>query len=153
MSALIILPRMGETMESGRVTAWLKKPGDNFQRGETIAEIETDKVTVEMPALDSGTLVEILVPEGAEVVVGAPLGRYDSAGASRATRAKRRGVNRGARVAGRVRASSARNLAGGRDIGSRAHVATAAGRDRCDGAPPRDAGCTAPRQSFWLGSF
>jgi pyruvate dehydrogenase E2 component (dihydrolipoamide acetyltransferase) len=85
MSALIILPRMGETMESGRVTAWLKKPGDNFQRGETIAEIETDKVTVEMPALDSGTLVEILVPEGAEVVVGAPLGRYDSAGASRAT--------------------------------------------------------------------
>ncbi len=79
MSGLITLPRMGETMESGRVTAWLKKPGDTFERGETIAEIETDKVTVEMPALDAGRLVEILVPEGGEVSVGATLGRYDAA--------------------------------------------------------------------------
>lgn len=80
MSALITMPRMGETMESGRVAAWLKKPGDVFERGETIAEIETDKVTVEMPALDSGRLVEILAPEGTEIAVGAPLGRYDSGG-------------------------------------------------------------------------
>ena len=80
MSGLITLPRMGETMESGRVTAWLKKPGDTFERGETIAEIETDKVTVDMPALDAGRLVEILVPEGGEVSVGATLGRYDAAG-------------------------------------------------------------------------
>ena len=79
MSGLITLPRMGETMESGRVSAWLKKPGDTFERGETIAEIETDKVTVEMPALDAGRLTEILVPEGSEVAVGAPIGRYDAA--------------------------------------------------------------------------
>jgi pimeloyl-ACP methyl ester carboxylesterase len=85
MSALITMPRMGETMESGRVTAWLKKPGDTFQRGETIAEIETDKVTVEMPALDSGRLTEILAPEGAEVAVGEPLGRYESADPARTT--------------------------------------------------------------------
>lgn len=68
---------MGETMEVGRVVAWLKKPGEAFERGETIAEIETDKVTVEMPALDAGRLIEILAPEGAEVAVGEPLGRYD----------------------------------------------------------------------------
>ena len=81
MSALLTMPRMGETMETGRIAVWLKKPGDSFERGETILEIETDKVTVEMPALDSGRLTEILAPEGAEIAVGAPLGRYDAAGA------------------------------------------------------------------------
>ena len=84
MSGLITMPRMGETMESGRVSAWLKKPGDSFERGETIMEIETDKVTVDMPALDAGRLTEILVSEGGEVAVGEPLGRYDAAGAARA---------------------------------------------------------------------
>lgn len=78
MSALITMPRMGETMESGRITAWLKQPGDRFERGEILLEIETDKVTVEMPALDSGRLVEILAAEGAEIAVGAPIGRYDA---------------------------------------------------------------------------
>ena len=81
MSALLTMPRMGETMESGRIAVWLKKPGDSFERGETILEIETDKVTVEMPALDSGRLTEIIAPEGAEIAVGAPLGRYDAVGA------------------------------------------------------------------------
>ncbi len=84
MSGLITMPRLGETMESGRVSAWLKRPGDSFERGETIAEIETDKVTVEMPALDAGRLTAILVPEGGEVAVGTPLGRYDAVGAASA---------------------------------------------------------------------
>ncbi|WP_131195814.1 acetoin dehydrogenase dihydrolipoyllysine-residue acetyltransferase subunit [Lichenihabitans psoromatis] len=77
MTAVLTMPRMGETMESGRVATWLKKPGDSFKRGETILEIETDKVTVEMPALDDGRLVEIIAAEGTEVAVGAALGRYD----------------------------------------------------------------------------
>jgi pimeloyl-ACP methyl ester carboxylesterase len=79
VSSLLLMPRMGETMESGRVTAWLKKPGEAFARGEIIAEIETDKVTVELPALDSGRLVEILAEEGSQVAVGEALGRYDPA--------------------------------------------------------------------------
>ncbi len=82
MSGLITMPRMGETMEAGRVGTWLKKPGDTFQRGETLLEIETDKVTVDMPALDAGRLTEILAPEGTEVAVGAPLGRYAAAGSA-----------------------------------------------------------------------
>jgi pimeloyl-ACP methyl ester carboxylesterase len=82
VSSLLLMPRMGETMESGRVVAWLKKPGDAFARGEIIAEIETDKVTVELPALDSGRLVEILAEEGSQVDVGEPLGRYDPASAT-----------------------------------------------------------------------
>ncbi len=77
MTATLTLPRLGETMESGRVATWLKKPGDLFTRGETILEIETDKVTVEMPALDDGRLVEIIAAEGADVAVGEALGRYD----------------------------------------------------------------------------
>ena len=77
MTAMLTMPRMGETMESGRVATWLKKPGDTFRRGETILEIETDKVTVEMPALDDGRLLEIIAVEGTEVAVGEALGRYD----------------------------------------------------------------------------
>ena len=77
MTATLTMPRMGETMESGRIASWLKKPGDSFRRGETILEIETDKVTVEMPALDDGRLIEILATEGTEVAVGEALGRYD----------------------------------------------------------------------------
>ncbi len=77
MTAILTMPRMGETMETGRIAMWLKKPGDTFSRGETILEIETDKVTVEMPALDDGCLVEILATEGSEVAVGQALGRYD----------------------------------------------------------------------------
>lgn len=72
----LILPRLGETMETGRVAAWLKKPGDTFRRGEVIVEIETDKTVTELPALANGTLVEILVGDGEEVAVGAPIGLY-----------------------------------------------------------------------------
>lgn len=81
MSALLTLPRLGETMESGRVVAWLKQPGERFARGEVVAEIETDKTNVELPALDDGVLTAILAPEGTVVTVGEPIGRYHPAGA------------------------------------------------------------------------
>ncbi len=80
MIATLTLPRLGETMESGRVAGWLKQPGDAFRRGETIVEIESDKTVVELPALADGTMVELLVPEGSDVEVGAPLCRYEAAG-------------------------------------------------------------------------
>lgn len=74
---LLKLPRLGETMETGRIVEWLKKPGDRFQRGETIAEVETDKTVVELPALTDGTILEILAEPGAEVTVDMPLARID----------------------------------------------------------------------------
>jgi pyruvate dehydrogenase E2 component (dihydrolipoamide acetyltransferase) len=80
MIAELALPRLGETMETGRVVAWLKQPGQRFVRGETLVEIESDKTVVEMPALADGTLVEILVPEGQDADVGAPLCRYEDGG-------------------------------------------------------------------------
>ena len=80
MTALLTLPRLGETMESGRVVTWLKQPGEMFRRGGTIVEIESDKTVVELPALADGTLVEVLASAGADVAVGAPLCRYETAG-------------------------------------------------------------------------
>ena len=70
------LPRLGETMEEGGIGKWLKKPGDRFRRGETLAEIETDKTVVELPALVDGVMQEILATEGTTVKVGEPICRY-----------------------------------------------------------------------------
>ena len=77
MIAELTLPRLGETMETGRVTAWLKQPGERFRRGETLVEIESDKTVVEMPALADGVLAEIVVEAGSDADVGAVLCRYE----------------------------------------------------------------------------
>ncbi len=77
MIAELTLPRLGETMETGRVAAWLKQPGEAFRRGETLVEIESDKTMVEMPALADGVLAEIVVQAGEDADVGAVLCRYE----------------------------------------------------------------------------
>jgi len=66
----VTMPNLGYDMEEGKIAAWLKAVGDAVQRGEAIAEIETDKTTVEMEAMSAGTLAEILHDEGATVAVG-----------------------------------------------------------------------------------
>ena len=66
----VIMPKMGDAMEEGKVLKWKKRPGDPVAKGEPIAEIETDKVNVDIEAEDSGVLVSILVPEGQTVAVG-----------------------------------------------------------------------------------
>ena len=70
MRVEVTMPNLGYDMEEGKVAAWLKGPGDAVRRGETLAEIETDKTTVEMEALATGTLAEIVAEEGATVPVG-----------------------------------------------------------------------------------
>jgi pyruvate/2-oxoglutarate dehydrogenase complex dihydrolipoamide acyltransferase (E2) component len=75
----IEMPRLGYDMETGIVSGWLKKVGDSIARGEAIAEIETDKSTVEMEATASGTLAEIVHDAGAEVAVGEPIAWLDEA--------------------------------------------------------------------------
>jgi pyruvate dehydrogenase E2 component (dihydrolipoamide acetyltransferase) len=64
------MPNLGYDMEAGKVVAWLKQVGDTVARGDPIVEIETDKTTIEVEALASGTLVEIVAEEGSEVPVG-----------------------------------------------------------------------------------
>ena len=69
----IEMPKLGYDMETGKVGGWLKKVGDEIARGDVIAEIETDKSTVEMEATASGKLAEIVHDAGDEVPVGEPI--------------------------------------------------------------------------------
>lgn len=73
------LPRLGETMEEGRIVAWLKQPGQSFRRGETLLEVETDKTVVECPALMDGRLFEHLVEPDDRVAVDTPIARIEVA--------------------------------------------------------------------------
>ena len=66
----IEMPKLGYDMETGKVSGWLKKVGDKVTRGDVIAEIETDKTTIEMEATAAGTLSEIVHDAGSEVPVG-----------------------------------------------------------------------------------
>jgi pyruvate dehydrogenase E2 component (dihydrolipoamide acetyltransferase) len=73
----IAMPKLGYDMEAGRVAAWLKRVGDSVARGDVIAEIETDKSTVEMEATEVGTLVEIVHGAGSDVPVGETIAWLD----------------------------------------------------------------------------
>jgi len=68
MATEVIMPKMGQTMERGKIIKWLKKDGEEVKRGEPLLEIETDKTTIEVEARDSGTL-KILAQEGEEVPI------------------------------------------------------------------------------------
>ena len=76
----IVMPVLGFEQDSGRVLGWLKQVGDRVERGQEIAEIETEKATVSMDATASGTLVEIIAAAGTEVAVGEPIAWLDDAG-------------------------------------------------------------------------
>jgi pyruvate dehydrogenase E1 component beta subunit len=74
MSTQILMPALSPTMTEGKLARWLKKVGDDVRAGDVIAEIETDKATMEVEAVDEGKLERILVEEGAEgVAVNAPI--------------------------------------------------------------------------------
>src|SRR5262245_22726798 len=75
------LPRLGETMEEGRIITWLKQPGDKFKRGEILLEVETDKTVVEVPALQDGVMVRHLAGEADLIPVDAPIARIEIANA------------------------------------------------------------------------
>jgi len=64
----ILMPALSPTMEKGNLAKWLKKEGDTVKSGDVIAEIETDKATMEVEAVDEGTIAKILVPEGTQDV-------------------------------------------------------------------------------------
>src|SRR5437870_834876 len=68
MPVNILMPALSPTMEKGNLAKWLKKEGDKVKPGDVIAEIETDKATMEYEAIDEGTLAKIVVPEGTQDV-------------------------------------------------------------------------------------
>ena len=81
--AEVIMPKMGDAMEEGTLITWLKAEGDEVAEGDALAEIETDKITMEMEAQDSGFLTNIFVEEGSVVPIGevvATIGAEDEIG-------------------------------------------------------------------------
>ncbi|MDQ1523463.1 MAG: hypothetical protein QOE47_1387, partial [Pyrinomonadaceae bacterium] len=71
MATQVVMPKLSPTMEEGQLARWLKNEGDKVSVGEPIAEIDTDKATMEAQALASGVLRKILVPAGETVPLGA----------------------------------------------------------------------------------
>src|SRR5690606_30314939 len=74
MPTQILMPALSPTMEAGKLAKWLVKEGDKITAGKVVAEIETDKATMEVEAVDEGTVAKILVPDGTEnVKVNTPI--------------------------------------------------------------------------------
>src|SRR4051812_150942 len=73
MSEELVMPRLSDTMEEGTIGRWLVHEGDAFAAGDVLAEIETDKATMEFQAYDSGTVLKILVGDGESAALGAPI--------------------------------------------------------------------------------
>jgi pyruvate dehydrogenase E2 component (dihydrolipoamide acetyltransferase) len=73
----IKMPRLSDTMEEGAISTWRKQPGDTVAVGDVLVEIETDKAVMEYEAYQAGTLAQILVPEGRNADIGAPIALLD----------------------------------------------------------------------------
>ncbi|MDI1265285.1 MAG: pyruvate dehydrogenase complex E1 component subunit beta [bacterium] len=85
MPIQVLMPALSPTMEKGNLAKWLKKEGETIKSGDVIAEIETDKATMEVEATDEGTLGKILIPEGtADVAVNTPIATILAEGESAA---------------------------------------------------------------------
>jgi pyruvate dehydrogenase E2 component (dihydrolipoamide acetyltransferase) len=76
----LVMPKMGDAMEEGTILKWLKNEGDQLREGDIVAEIQTEKATIEIPATDAGVLSRILVKEGDTVPVGAPIAQVGGNG-------------------------------------------------------------------------
>src|ERR1700740_2870403 len=73
MATQVVMPKLSPTMEEGQLARWLKKEGDKVSMGEPLAEIDTDKATMEMQALSNGVLRKILIKEGESAPLGQPI--------------------------------------------------------------------------------
>src|ERR1700733_2611558 len=78
----ILMPQLGETVAEGKITKWFKSAGDAVKPGDNLFEIETDKVSMEVPAIEAGVLSEIPVAEGEIAPVGAVVGVIGAAGSA-----------------------------------------------------------------------
>ncbi|MGV3721369.1 MAG: dihydrolipoamide acetyltransferase family protein, partial [Actinomycetota bacterium] len=81
----LVMPKMGDSMEEGTLLSWLKKEGDQVAEQEVVAEIQTEKATIEIPSVEAGILTKILVQEGETVPVGTPIAVVGEASAKPAS--------------------------------------------------------------------
>lgn len=94
MSIEILMPALSPTMTEGKLSRWLKKEGDEIKAGMVLAEIETDKATMEVEAVDEGKLMKILIPEGTEGVrVNTPIAQMDGEDEAPKKNGKANGAN------------------------------------------------------------
>ncbi|MDC0666783.1 dihydrolipoamide acetyltransferase family protein [Nannocystis radixulma] len=80
MATVVTLPRLSDTMEEGVIAKWRIKVGDKVKRGQVIADIETDKATMEFESFDAGTVLKLVAPEGEAMPVGAPIAVFGQPG-------------------------------------------------------------------------
>ena len=124
----IVVPVMGESVAEGTLSTFLKQPGEEVKKDETIAEIETDKVALEVPAPADGVVAEWLVAEGTSVTPGAVIGRISASGAAKsATPAAAPAPKAAATAEGRPVAPSVRRIAA--EAGVDAQSIPGTGRD------------------------
>src|SRR5689334_3023230 len=80
MATTVTLPRLSDTMEEGVIAKWRIKVGDKVKRGQVIADIETDKATMEFESFDAGTVLKLVAGEGEALPVGAPIAVFGQPG-------------------------------------------------------------------------
>src|SRR6185295_9649830 len=80
----VLMPQLGETVAEGKITKWFKTAGDAVKPGDNLFEIETDKVSMEVPSTSAGVLSEICVPAGEIAPVGAVVAVISDSGGTRA---------------------------------------------------------------------
>src|ERR1043165_5776142 len=80
MADIIDMPKLSDTMTVGTLVKWLKKEGDAVKAGDMLAEVETDKATMELESFFTGTLIKIYAQPGSQVAIGAPLCAIGKAG-------------------------------------------------------------------------
>ena len=122
------MPRLSDTMEQGTIGRWLKREGESFPEGDVIAEIETDKATMDFQAYEDGTMLRILVGDGESAVLGAPIAIIGAEGEE---------------VPADAPAAASTNGDGGRDNGA-AEPEPAAEPEAKDEAPVATATAAAP---------
>jgi pyruvate dehydrogenase E1 component beta subunit len=109
MPIQVLMPALSPTMEKGNLSKWLKKEGEAIKSGDVIAEIETDKATMEVEATDEGTLGKILIPEGSQdVAVNTPIATILSDGESAADLGKASAPAKQEKAAGSAPAAEAK---------------------------------------------
>ena len=141
----IRVPTLGESVTEATIGKWFKKPGDAVAVDEPLVELETDKVTIEVPAPAAGVLSEIAAKDGETVAVGAVLGQIkDGAGAAPQSRDRRAGPGEAGRTAAASRLSLRRRPPPPKPPTRRS-------RRRCANSPPNPASmrqpCPAPART------
>ena len=111
----VLMPQLGETVAEGTIKKWFKSVGDKIAAGDNLFEIETDKVSMEVPAISAGVLSEIRVPEGAIAPVGAIVAVIGG-GATSNGPAPQLAAASGSTAAARFRTASSRRNSGSTTI-------------------------------------